>query len=110
MSVSQSDFYGENFWGETLDWEKQASDAVSELCEPTVWAYAASLFAQKPFSNGEDDRYDEVRKIITKRFGDDAIDSTNEMWLKMLGKIQRMPKHSIVDRCIISNGVLRYIA
>ena len=36
MSVSQSDFYGENFWGETLDWEKQASDAVSELCEPTV--------------------------------------------------------------------------
>ena len=86
VSVSQSDFYGENFWGETLDWEKQASDAVSELCEPTVWAYAASLFAQKPFSNGEDDRYDEVRKIITKRFGDDAIDSTNEMWLKMLAK------------------------
>lgn len=86
VHVSQSDFYGEQFWGETMDWEQQQSDAISALCEPTVWAYASSLFAQKPFSDGEDDRYREVRKMITKEFGDDAIDTSNEMWLKMLAR------------------------
>jgi hypothetical protein len=86
VEVSQSDFYGENFWGETMDWEKQISNVVEDLCEPSVWAYASSLFAQKPFSDGDDDRYDEVRAMITKQYGENAINTSNEMWLKMLAK------------------------
>jgi hypothetical protein len=48
------------------------------------WELASKLFGEKPFSNGSDKRYEEVKGIIRKKFGKSSINESNKARLKAL--------------------------
>lgn len=48
------------------------------------WAFAKRMFKQKPFSNGKDKRYEEIKAMIRKTYGKSAINSKNKDRLKSI--------------------------
>ena len=56
------------------------------------WELASKMFAEKPFSNGHDKRYEEVKAIIRKKFGESAINESNKARLKALALAGKQSK------------------
>ena len=68
-------------WGKK---EKVLSKKELEKKWAETWVKAARMFATPPFSNGHDDKYEEVKAMIRSRHGREGVNDDNKARLKTL--------------------------
>ena len=56
------------------------------------WELASKMFGEEPFSNGHDKRYEEVKAVIRKKFGESSINESNKARLKALALAGKQSK------------------
>merc|ERR1740130_2394881 len=53
---------------------------------PDMWEFAAAEFSKPPYSNGNDAKYEQVKKKIREKWGKDAVNASNKQRLKVLAR------------------------
>eukprot|EP00939_MAST-03C_sp_MAST-3C-sp1_P000377 g377.t1 len=59
-------------------------EAVVPRTDPEMWAIASERFSRKPFSNGQDARYEMVKQELRSMWGHDIIGGINKKRLKQI--------------------------